>query len=156
MAQENLLCIYQCLERAAATEYLLGDEAGGPTQSYYILFALGPRGLLDRALMEEAMEDLLASRQKSGTSKDVGEALRLGPFSGLSGVESMAMSLADRVGAASVGLLGAHEYNGVVENMMSWDGPQGAFFDTLFQSSQVLQESADRKSRKGLLGKIFN
>ncbi len=167
MAQENLICIYQCLERAASTpsapaEHLLGPEAVGPTQDYYILFALSPRGLLDRGILEEAMEDLLASRQNSeavkpaASTKYGSESLRLGPFSGLSGVESMAQSLAERVNSGAVAILGAHEYNAVIESTVSWDGEQGAFFQTLFNAAHVLEESQERKSKKGLLGKIFN
>ena len=68
MAQENLICIYQCLDRpgdaqGAEAERLLGEGGTPLAQSYFILFALGPRGLVDRDVIDDLVARSKLDRQ---------------------------------------------------------------------------------------------
>lgn len=162
MAQDNLICVHHCSENVRPpNEHFPGEE--GVALEHYILYALTPRGLVDRAVLEEMEEDFKASRQGApgrlpARRPHSGQAMRLGPFSNLAGVEAMALALAERIGAPSVSLLTVPEYNEVLGPMLSLEteeGPQGAFFQALFAAARPLKDD-ERRSRKGLLGKIFN
>jgi len=114
--------------------------------SYYLLYLLDEKGILERETAEQLFQDKF--------KPEIGEAKAppktIGPFDSIDRLNQYAFALCEELNAARVSLLSVNEYNSLLEN----SNQASEFHRDLLEKGNVM-ENIERK-KKGLLSRLFS
>lgn len=114
--------------------------------SYFLLYLLDERGMLER----EAAEKLYIDRFKPEIGEAKAPAKTIGPFDSIDRLNQYAFALCEELNAARVSLLSVQEYNSLLEN----SNQASEFHHDLLEKGNVM-ENIERK-KKGFISRLFS
>ncbi len=133
---EYIICIYNYLNLAPELHNI---------SSYYFLYFLDERGLLDTSSVKKLYDE----RFKAEESQDNLSQKLIGPFESIDQLSQFSFQLCEKLNAGKVSNLSVQEYNILLEgNQLASD-----FYRDLIEQGNVI-ENIERK-KKGFLKRFF-
>lgn len=114
--------------------------------SYFLLYLLDERGMLERDLAVKLYEE----RFKPEIGEAKAPAKTIGPFDSIDRLNQYAFALCEELNAARVSLLSVADYNSLLEN----SNQAAEFHRDLLEKGNVM-ENIERK-KKGFISRLFS
>ncbi|MBP5296487.1 MAG: hypothetical protein J6Y94_04060 [Bacteriovoracaceae bacterium] len=134
MPEDHLVGVYQYF-----------SPAGG-TAAYYLLYLMGPEGLIEPEVMQKTYAEMFFSSQRKMDERWGG------PFEGLENLQQFVLRLCVQLDIGRAHLWATTDFNQLVENTAT----ATELLPLLIERGHTLENLDKAKRKKGLLGKIFN